>query len=253
MRRGALVVAVSAIVGLTVAGVVMAVARDAPANQCWPTLVPAYAGPQEIAALARRDAPPALLIVNPDSGVGVRRQRDFAEAVRAARGAGSRVIGYVSTAYGKRDQAAVIAEAERYRRWYRVDGIFLDETSHHARDLAYYRALSERLRSWAHPLVFNPGVVPARPYFALADVMVTFEGPFSDYAQALARQPAWVRDEPAAAIAHLVYAASPEQAQSTTALHPHARYVYLTSGVLPDPWGSVTGYAPADRPDRPCR
>lgn len=252
MRRRALVVAGSAIVALTVAGVVMAVAPDEPGGACSPTLVPAYAGPQEVRALARRDTPPALLIINPDSGVGAHRQTDYADAVRRARQAGSQVIGYVATAYGRRDAAAVAAEAERYRRWYGVDGVFLDETSHHQSDLPHYRALSDRLRSWAHPLVLNPGVVPARGYFALADVVVTFEGPFSAYGEALARQPAWVRDRPSASIAHLVYAASLEQARAAAALHPHAGYVYLTPGVLPDPWGSVAGYAPASRRDRPC-
>ena len=54
-------------------------------------------------------------------------------------------------------------------------------------------------------------MVPARGYFDLADLVVTYEGPFADYARRLAGEPEWVRDEPTA---HLVYAASREQADA---------------------------------------
>lgn len=249
-RRAPVVVAGAVLVALAVGGTVMAVAPGATGRACQATLVPAYAGPQEIRALAARDAPPALVIVNPDSGPGTHRRADFTDAVRRARSAGIRVLGYVSTAYGRRAETAVAADAERYRRWYAVDGVFLDETSHRAADLRYYEQLSRRLRGWSHPLVLNPGVVPARGYFALADVVVTFEGPYRDYAEALARQPTWLREIPAAAVAHLVYAASPQDALDARGLRPRARYVYLTSGVLPDPWGSVSGYAPDAQPVR---
>ena len=244
MRRRVLLL-LPGIVAVAVGGVMIASVPARAPSVCWPTLVPAYAGPQAVTSLAERDAPPALVIVNPHNGVGAASQSAYAAAVKRAQRAGIKVIGYVSTAYGKRAASEVLAEAERYRRWYGVDGIFLDETSHHAADLPYYRGLSDRLRPSAHPLVFNPGVVPARAYFDLADVVVTFEGPFRDYREALARRPGWLGDQPAGSIAHLVYAASPADAETVAALRPHAGFVYVTAGVLPDPWGSVRGYAPA--------
>ena len=76
-----------------------------------------------------------------------------------------------------------LADAERYREWYGVDGIFLDEVAHDDAQLPYYAALSRALRGDGE-LVLNPGTVPARGYFELADVVVTYEGPFADYARA---------------------------------------------------------------------
>jgi hypothetical protein len=60
-------------------------------------------------------------------------------------------------------------------------------------------------------VVLNPGVVPARGYFDLADIVVTFEGPVDGYAGAVRRMPA-------------------------------AGYFYATSGTLPDPWSAVPPY-----------
>jgi hypothetical protein len=75
---------------------------------------------------------------------------------------------------------------------------------------------------------------------------VTFEGPYSAYADALGRMPGWVRDEPADRIAHLVYGASREQALSVVRGSDGAGYVYLTSGSPPNPWRTLPSYLRAE-------
>ena len=104
--------------------------------------------------------------------------------------------------------AAVEADAERYRDWYGVDGIFLDEVAHDEAELPYYAALSRAIRHGAPCWCSTPAWCPARGYFDLADVVVTFEGPFADYAPRLARAARVAARRPASATAHLVYAAS---------------------------------------------
>ena len=42
-------------------------------------------------------------------------------------------------------------------------------------------------------------------------------------------------------IAHLIYGASREQALAALATRP-AGYVYVTSGTLPNPWGTLPAY-----------
>ena len=155
--------------------------------QCVGTLVAAYVPPEAFAALPGSHT----LIVNPASGPGERPSAAYRWAISRAQANGSRVLGYVATTYAKRDPAAVEADAERYRAWYGVDGIFLDEVTHDEADLPYYQGL----RIEAPLLVLNPGMVPARGYFDLADLVVTYEGPFADYARRLASEPGWVRDE----------------------------------------------------------
>ena len=109
--------------------------------------------------------------------------------------------------------------------------------------MPYYEALSRALRATGETLLaLNPGMVPARGYFALADVVVTFEGPFADYAPRLAREPEWLRDIPQAQTAHLVYAASRDEAISLFAAPARSGSLYVTSGALPNPWGTPPPY-----------
>jgi hypothetical protein len=208
---------------------------------CVASLIPAYLSPQGIVDLADAAPGPRRLIVNPASGPGERADPDYRSAVNHARAGGARVLGYVATTFGARDPAAVLADVAHYREWYGVDGIFLDEVAHDEARLPYYAELSRRLRGDGE-LVFNPGTVPARGYFDLADVVVTFEGPFADYAARLAQAPAWLRDVPAQRIAHLVYAASAAQARSIFAATPRDVHLYVTSGAPPDPWGTPPPY-----------
>jgi Spherulation-specific family 4 len=214
---------------------------------CRGALIPAYVEPAAISELAKGGSGRGrLIVVNPASGPGQGADPAYAQAVKAAQRSGSRVLGYVPTGYGTRPVAAVEQDVDRYRSWYGVDGIFLDEASANRASLAHYRALSRHVRAAPGQLVvMNPGVVPARGYFALADVIVTFEGPVSAYAGALRETPAWVDDLPRGRIAHLIYGASREQALAAVRRRAHAQYVYAAAGAPPHPW-SLPDYLDAE-------
>jgi spherulation-specific family 4 protein len=210
---------------------------------CRSTLIPAYVPPHAIVELVRASARPRLLVINPANGPGADALPAYRSAVRAAQHAGARVLGYVPTTYGERPVADVVADVDRYTSWYRVDGIFLDEASHDVERLAYYAAVGRHVRAAADRLVvLNPGVVPAPEYFDVADVVVTFEGPYGGYGAALKAMPDWVRDQPPEHVAHLVYDASHRQAMSAVRHPQDAGYVYVTSGSMPDPWRTVPSY-----------
>lgn len=210
---------------------------------CRSALIPAYVPPSAIADLVERSDRARVLIVNPSSGPGTRPHPAYQRAVRTAREAGTRVLGYVSTSYAARDLNLAMADVDRYHSWYGVDGIFVDEAAHTDERLGYYRALSSHVRASRDQLiVLNPGVVPARRYFDAADVVVTFEGPYTDYPAALERMPDWVRRMPPKRIAHLVYAASAEHARRVVEARTEAGYLYVTSESLPNPWGALPPY-----------
>jgi len=211
---------------------------------CRTTLIPAYVPPHALVELARASARPRLLVINPSNGPGGEPTLAYRAAVRTAQRAGARVLGYVHTTYGARPAADVVADIDRYTSWYGVDGVFLDEASSDGARVGYYAALARHVRAAGarRVVVLNPGVVPAREYFDLADVIVTFEGPYAAYGAAMDATPDWVRDQPPGRVAHLVYEASRQQAMAAVSHPQQAGYLYATSGSLPDPWRTVPPY-----------
>jgi Spherulation-specific family 4 len=246
--RPRLLLLLAAVLGpLAALAIVRASAAGDGGESCSAALIPAYVPAAQLAQLADwgapAGAPPRLVILNPASGPGTAPRASLGAAAGKLRESGARLLGYVPTTYGARDPDEVQREVERYRRWYDVDGIFLDEASSRARDLPYYGALGRRIRATgASPLVLNPGRVPAEGYMDEADVVVTFEGPAQDYERAFERTPDWLRERPARSVAHLVFGASREQALRLLGAERHAGYVYFTDGTLPNPWGSIPPY-----------
>jgi hypothetical protein len=230
-------------VGIAIVMVLTLISRGADrGGTCRAALIPAYVPPHELAALAAGPTRPRMVIVNPDSGPGAGEGRAYSEAVRTLQAAGIRVLGYVPTGYGGRPLAEVLADVRRYLAWYRVDGIFFDETSSDAALLPYYRVVIQQARGGGgRTVVVNPGVPPASGYFDVADVVVTFEGTYAGYASAMAATPDWLRQVPPDRVAHLVYDATRAEALEAVA-GSAAGYVYATSGAMPNPWRSVPAY-----------
>lgn len=239
----ALIAAGGACIGLAIGAVALFASGGAERGPaCREALIPAYIPPDELTQLARAAHRPQMVIVNPDSGPGARRSHTYISAVHLLQAAGVRVLGYVPTGYGWRPTQAVIADVDRYRDWYRMDGIFFDEAASGAELVPHYRALTRAARSdGAALVVLNPGVPPAPGYFELADVIVTFEGDYAAYVAAMRETPEWLQGQRRDHVAHLVYGAT--RAQALSALTGSAAgYLYATSGVLPNPWRTLPPY-----------
>jgi hypothetical protein len=150
-------------------------------------------------------APPraTTAIANLGNGPGPSRDPQMAELFAQARAAGIRVIGYVYTNYGKRRLATVKREIDRWERWYPVDGIFVDNlSSDGAGNFDYYRAVSRHIRTWpSNFIVMNGWAIPE--YMALTDVVLMFEGPFSEF-QGF-RLPDWTQTFDASRFANIIY------------------------------------------------
>lgn len=237
------VLVASAVIAGAVVLLAIALTRGSARNaRCHNSLVPAYVSARALSGLVTSSAPPRLVIMNPHNGPGAEPYPAFRAALPAARRAGVQVLGYVHTRYGTRPAAEVVADVQRYRDWYGVDGIFLDEAASDAGHVGYYAELAGQARTaGVRFIVVNPGVVPARGYFDVADVVVTYEGPYAGYDDATARPPAWLDRLPAAATAHLIYGATRDQALQAVAAG-RAGHVYATSGELPNPWATLPDY-----------
>ena len=199
--------------------------------------VPAYFHPaREATDWERLCASPTLglVVVNPSSGAGTAADPAYRTVCAALRARTEVLVaGYVDTAYGTRPAADVLAEAARYGRFYGIGAVFLDQVSSGADALDHYADVVERLRAGGTAaVVLNPGVEPHPGYRALADVVVTFEGPWSAYRHRAPDPPGPGRT------CHLVHA-TPDGLRAGARRRAHrlgADLAYVTSRRLPNPW-----------------
>ncbi|MGE3289599.1 MAG: spherulation-specific family 4 protein [Pseudonocardia sp.] len=205
--------------------------------------MPAYFHPvREADSWARLDAACArddvgIVVINPDSGFGTTADDAYRWACSSLCRSGTTVAGYVDTAYASRPHADVVAEVRAYVASYGVGAAFLDQVTSTRVELPYYRELVRSIRrAGVGRVVLNPGVGPDRGYLEIADVVVTFEGPWAAYA-AEDRLPARRRRR-SAATWHLVHSTPPrEQGRVIDAARRRgAAHVYVTERTLPNPW-----------------
>nr|WP_229358384.1 spherulation-specific family 4 protein [Streptomyces sp. UNOB3_S3] len=188
------------------------------------------------------DAAPRLygVVLNVADGPGGRPDPAFRAAAGRLSDAGVRLLGYVDTGYGHRRTGAVVADIRRHRRWYDVDGVFLDQIPAHGALLPRCRrmVLAARVLG-ARTAVLNPGTHPDPGYASLADLLVTFEGTWEDYQRA--RVPEWTTGHPPERFCHLVHGV-PEGREGRVARTAGARGAAVhcaVPGTGANPWRSA--------------
>lgn len=258
----------------------IACAVAVPAHAAVELLVPAYFYPSSSGSewstliAAAQAGTPIIAIMNPGSGAGFTPNSDYVTAVNALRAAGGKVLGYVPTGYGgiavsptSTCQPAtgntytatdVLNCAARYKLWYSVDGVFLDELTNTPASAApatfsYYQQIYSGLkgsngfaRQWT--VIGNPGTESVADYFEdsggpTADALVVFENNGAGYSGYVPA--AWQASYPAASFAHLVHT-EPSSANATqhvaTTASRNARYIFATNDVLANPWDTLPPY-----------
>jgi hypothetical protein len=227
-------------------------------------LVPLYLYPENVHKnpaynrlmdLKRRyETVPMWVIVNPASGPGERVDANYTKAIDRLCGAGCVVLGYVTTSYGKRTQAQVQKDVDRWLKLYpRTQGIFFDEMVYEDTDAgARYQAALSR---YAHdagcwPTVANPGAETPGRYFAAdaADVIVVHEGAAwpkeerlkGDYFGGYADYPPFTR-------AVLLHSQADLDKAALRTVRKYARWVYVTEAAYrpgdpkaSNPWDRVS-------------
>src|SRR5262249_10863090 len=133
--------------GSVALGAALAHASVSVAHQRLPVtaMVPAYVSSsnREWSVLAGAPEGVGAVIVNPDSGPGLRPNGRLARRAAHLRARGIMTLGYVGTDFGGRPIPDVLRAMHRYRVWYGVNGYFLDEGALEASDLPYYRQLRQ--------------------------------------------------------------------------------------------------------------
>ncbi len=207
--------------------------------------IPSYFGTESLWNQAITAAPTVgILILNPEDGPGSAPDATYQTLVTQAQSNGILVLGYVFTSYGKRSALLVKRDVQRYFSWYRVNGIFLDETPVSCTRQPYYLDLYRYVKSQrpGARVVINPGTTPAECYIKAADVILNFEDSYSEYQNWM--PDSWVYKYPAQRFWHLIIGADQSQMQQAVQQSKarHAGWVYVTDDDLPNPWDSL----PAD-------
>ena len=211
------------------------------------TIVPLYTSPSDSswsAVIAAKMAHPkvgVIAIVNPNDGPGGSVDSGYTSGIAKLTAAGIRVIGYVATGYTARSPATVKADVDRWKAFYpgQVTGIFFDEQSNKAGDVAYYRDLSQYTKSQGLSLtVGNPGTDTAESFIGALDVMLIYE---SDGLPSQTAMAGWHASYAPTNFGIIPYATSLD----ATFVHnarKYVQYIYLQNDNLPNPWDSVPSY-----------
>ena len=207
-----------------------------------------YPGAGWTRAITSKPPPSVMILDVTSSGAGSAPNRNYQAAVKRAQGAGITIMGYSSTDYTRRPAAAVEADVTRYRSWYHVSDIFLDEVSSDGGAAAYYQRLASYIHS-VNPgstVMLNPGTYPDQRYMSIGDIVMVYENTYANYVKL--RVPGWVRNYPAAKFANAIYATSGSELAGAISLsrQRNAGYIYVTGNSGANPYRTLPAYWPAE-------
>ncbi|HYB87331.1 MAG TPA: spherulation-specific family 4 protein [Streptosporangiaceae bacterium] len=207
-------------------------------------LVPAYfhpaSHPNEWAWLASQAAQVRFIVLNVANGPGPQPDTAFTPALERLRSAGVDVGGYVDTNYGHRPVPDILADISLYLEWYQVTGVFFDRVAVIPEHVGHYGDLAAQARDLgAQVVAFNHGAHPVEAYAEHADLLGTFEGPWTAYPDLAV--PRWTRSRPADLFFHLVHSV-PRQSFDDAyllAARRNAGCAYVTDRGGANPWDGL--------------
>jgi hypothetical protein len=216
--------------------------RVAPASG---VIIPLYSYPGSgwNAIIQQKLAHPSVsitVIVNPASGPGGSADPNYATWINSLRSAGINVLGYVYTSYAARSASSVMADISAYKTWYAVNGIFLDEMSNVVGHESYYSALTGYVHSLGlATVVGNAGATVPASFIGTVDVIVIYENAGIPSASALGSPTMGLTKS---GFATMSYGVSSLTSSSVSAVAAYAGYIYITDGVMPNPYSSLPSY-----------
>jgi hypothetical protein len=211
------------------------------------TIVPLYTSPSDSswnAIVAAKMAHPRVgvtAIVNPANGPGGSASPAYASGIARLVSAGIRVVGYVATGYAATSPATVKADIDRWKAFYpnQLGGIFFDEQSNKAADVAHYRDLSQYAKAQGLPFTIgNPGIDTAESYIGALDTMLIYE---SAGVPSTSQMGGWHTKYAPSNFGVIPYATQLDAAFVRNA-RAYVQYIYLQNDSLPNPWDSLPGY-----------
>lgn len=212
--------------------------------------VPAYFAPgAEWQRLIAAAPTVGLVVINPASGPGSTTDPQYTQVIAQARAAGIIVLGYVSTNYGQRPEADVVADINGYYNLYALSGIYLAEGPMEADCTPLepqYRRLADAARARDQRAYLAVGTHYCPTYVYFFDLMVEFAMSWSDY-QSYA-PPTWMPANSPERFCHFISDVPVSDAGPaiSRAIANGAGWVFVTEQRVPNPWGQLPSYFDAE-------
>ena len=212
-----------------------------------------YAWKQVIAAAKKVSI---IAIINPNSGPNnAPPNTDYQQGIKDLHQAGIKIVGYVPSNYGNRDIQAVQADIDLYTKYFKVDGIFIDEAASSLEKSNYYQQLYQyiKFKSNRYNVVINPGVNLDEKYLSqgVADIIVTFENYYKDWNNY--RSVKQSNSYPAKKFAALIHTTASRKLMKSTldrAIKNNLGYIYVTNDSIntpnKNPWDTLPEYWQAE-------
>jgi hypothetical protein len=211
------------------------------------TIVPLYTEPGDpswteiVAAKIAHPTVRVVAIVNPSDGPGSSLGRAYTTGIAKLVAADIQVIGYVATGYATNSIASMEATIDRWKSFYpQLEGIFFDEQSNKAKDVAYYQTLSQYAKGQGLAYtVGNPGTDTDEAYVGVLDTMLIYE---TDGVPSVSQMAGWHTKYPTSNFGIIPYKVSAMDASFVATARAYVGYIYLQSDDLPNPWDSLPSY-----------
>jgi hypothetical protein len=207
--------------------------------------VPAYFYPgQEWNDLLADAQPVSFAILNPNNGPDSKEDPEYIRVVQSAQKCGIQVLGYIHTQYAERPVNEVLFEVDKFRLFYSIDGIFLDQVATKMTMKNYYQKVVSHIKAHSKNLVvLNFGTYPDEKFAEFGDVLCVFNGAYSDYLKN--PTPDWIYDFDPHKLMHIVYSASTVDFMKHAieiSKQRNAGYIYVTDGNPSNPFGNLPSY-----------
>ncbi|MCH9740596.1 MAG: spherulation-specific family 4 protein [Epsilonproteobacteria bacterium] len=190
-----------------------------------------------------------VAIVNPSNGHFREKNSDYTKGLQDLIAANIKLIGYVYTQYANRAAQDVVDDIEAWSNFYKeegVSGIFFDEVSTSANDLAHYSNLcSEAKARGLEFTVLNPGTTTDQAYIdsGMANVVTSYENPNREL---LENPPATYNTSSSSTeLSLLIYEMEDDNVDDLIAFAREHKfsYIYFTEdGFDGNPWDSISIY-----------
>ena len=216
-------------------------------------MVPAYFNASSsnwatLAAQASKMPGNLYAIANPNSGPGAVMDSSYQTVINNVRSNSGKILGYVSTAYGKRSEADIKSDIDKWFSWYSIDGIFLDEMQITTGHVQYYQDIYNYIKSKNSSalVVDNPGyhLIDSCYLFyngsRVTDVLCIYE---NSIGIDNITPPSWMSEYSSENFYMLPYNISSSNWQSTIekAATKNCGWIYCTD-TLQNPWGTLPSY-----------